>query len=367
MTTPLRPAPGTDTVLDERTDERTETGPPKAAHIVKTEPGESAVAKVTEARIYGFPVEALCGERFVPQQDPEEAARSAASARRSTTSTARWATAASPRRPAPDGQSSSSSPLPFLPLPRPSPRPPRRCLGGRGARGGRSDRGRGDLGGHRHARLGGHLEAVVARRQPDQQEERDRRPPPASRTRRAQSPPARLRTAPAVRDGSAAGAAVGSDRHERDGQHLGVVGDRGAAPRWARRRRVPRRRRPRPSASGSTTNGFPSCSPASRTSPVLGSLSDATSAVSPSAERCTATRPLQPFVLGLVDVGLAVRRVTRRSRSVAPCRGAPPTRRPGATEPSIPASSTPTRGAGRTPRTPVPCGAWLIGRRRWPP
>ena len=31
-----------------------------------------AVAKVTEARIYGFPVEALCGERFVPQQDPKK-------------------------------------------------------------------------------------------------------------------------------------------------------------------------------------------------------------------------------------------------------------------------------------------------------
>ena len=72
MTTPLRPAPATDTLLDERTDERTETGPPTAAHIVKTDPGESAVAKVTEARIYGFPVEALCGERFVPQQDPKK-------------------------------------------------------------------------------------------------------------------------------------------------------------------------------------------------------------------------------------------------------------------------------------------------------
>lgn len=58
--------------LGERTDERTETGPPKAAHIVKTQPGESAVAKVTEARIYGYPVEALCGERFVPQQDPRK-------------------------------------------------------------------------------------------------------------------------------------------------------------------------------------------------------------------------------------------------------------------------------------------------------
>jgi hypothetical protein len=58
--------------LDERTDERTETGRPKVAHIVKTEPGESAVAKVTEARVFGFAVEALCGERFVPQQDPKK-------------------------------------------------------------------------------------------------------------------------------------------------------------------------------------------------------------------------------------------------------------------------------------------------------
>lgn len=57
----------TDTLLDEEV----RTGPPKAAHIVKTDPGESAVAKVTEARIYGYPVEALCGERFVPQQDPK--------------------------------------------------------------------------------------------------------------------------------------------------------------------------------------------------------------------------------------------------------------------------------------------------------
>ena len=58
--------------LDRRPDDVTQTGPPKAAHIVKTEPGESALAKVTEARIYGYPVEALCGERFVPQQDPKK-------------------------------------------------------------------------------------------------------------------------------------------------------------------------------------------------------------------------------------------------------------------------------------------------------
>ena len=55
---------------DTLTEEEPRIGPPTAAHIVKTEPGESAVAKVTEARIYGYPVEALCGERFVPQQDP---------------------------------------------------------------------------------------------------------------------------------------------------------------------------------------------------------------------------------------------------------------------------------------------------------
>jgi len=71
MVVPSHPSVTTiDPSLDDRTDERTETGPPKAAHIIKVEPGESAVAKVTEARIYGYAVEALCGERFVPQQDP---------------------------------------------------------------------------------------------------------------------------------------------------------------------------------------------------------------------------------------------------------------------------------------------------------
>lgn len=73
MTTPsVAPLRTIEPDLDQRTDERTETGSPKVAHIVKVEPGESAVAKVTEARIYGYPVEALCGERFVPQQDPKK-------------------------------------------------------------------------------------------------------------------------------------------------------------------------------------------------------------------------------------------------------------------------------------------------------
>lgn len=58
--------------LDQRTDEDVQTGKPRVAHIVKTEPGESAIAKVTEARIYGYPVEALCGETFVPQRDPKK-------------------------------------------------------------------------------------------------------------------------------------------------------------------------------------------------------------------------------------------------------------------------------------------------------
>ncbi len=64
--------PEVDERVDELTEEDRKTGSPKVAHIVRTEPGESAVAKVTEARIYGYPVEALCGERFVPQRDPKK-------------------------------------------------------------------------------------------------------------------------------------------------------------------------------------------------------------------------------------------------------------------------------------------------------
>ncbi len=73
MTTPLiTTLPDVDERTDTRTDEDTQTGEPKVAHIVRTEPGESALAKVTEARVFGFPVEALCGERFVPQRDPKK-------------------------------------------------------------------------------------------------------------------------------------------------------------------------------------------------------------------------------------------------------------------------------------------------------
>ena len=52
--------------------EALQTGEPVMAHIVKTEPGESAVAKVLEARIYGTPVEALCGYVWVPSRDPKQ-------------------------------------------------------------------------------------------------------------------------------------------------------------------------------------------------------------------------------------------------------------------------------------------------------
>jgi len=49
-----------------------QTGEPVMAHIVKTEPGESAAAKVLEARIYGTPLEALCGHVWVPSRDPKQ-------------------------------------------------------------------------------------------------------------------------------------------------------------------------------------------------------------------------------------------------------------------------------------------------------
>ena len=54
------------------TEEVLETGEPAVAHIVKTDPGESAAAKVLEARIYGTPIEALCGHVWVPSRDPKQ-------------------------------------------------------------------------------------------------------------------------------------------------------------------------------------------------------------------------------------------------------------------------------------------------------
>jgi hypothetical protein len=53
-------------------DEELQTGEPTVAHIVKTDPGETAAAKVLEARIYGTPLEALCGHVWVPSRDPKK-------------------------------------------------------------------------------------------------------------------------------------------------------------------------------------------------------------------------------------------------------------------------------------------------------
>jgi hypothetical protein len=66
MTSPLQT--GTVEVTEERTDEREQTGEPEVAHIVRS--GGDAAARVLEARIYGTPLEALCGEVFVPRRDP---------------------------------------------------------------------------------------------------------------------------------------------------------------------------------------------------------------------------------------------------------------------------------------------------------
>jgi len=66
---PLQTRPATTEPI---TEEILETGEPSMAHIVKTEPGEDAVAKVLEARIYGTPLEALCGHVWVPSRDPKQ-------------------------------------------------------------------------------------------------------------------------------------------------------------------------------------------------------------------------------------------------------------------------------------------------------
>ncbi len=59
-------------IVEPTTEHIPQTGEPTAAHIVKTEPGESAAAKVLEARIYGTPLEALCGHVWVPSRDPKQ-------------------------------------------------------------------------------------------------------------------------------------------------------------------------------------------------------------------------------------------------------------------------------------------------------
>lgn len=52
-------------------DPELDEGQPEVAHIVKVQPGENAAAAVTEARVMGTPVEALCGFVWVPSKDPK--------------------------------------------------------------------------------------------------------------------------------------------------------------------------------------------------------------------------------------------------------------------------------------------------------
>lgn len=52
-------------------DPELDEGQPEVAHIVKVEPGENAAAAVTEARVMGTPIEALCGFVWVPSKDPK--------------------------------------------------------------------------------------------------------------------------------------------------------------------------------------------------------------------------------------------------------------------------------------------------------
>lgn len=69
MTTPTQVRPA-ETRPD--LDHVPQTGEPVVAHIVKTEPGENAAAKVLEARVTGTPIEALCGHVWVPSRDPKQ-------------------------------------------------------------------------------------------------------------------------------------------------------------------------------------------------------------------------------------------------------------------------------------------------------
>lgn len=67
MAQPL--SPGVGEVIESRPEARPRTGEPDVAHIVRTAGGDAA-ARVLEARVNGTPLEALCGEVFIPQRDP---------------------------------------------------------------------------------------------------------------------------------------------------------------------------------------------------------------------------------------------------------------------------------------------------------
>lgn len=62
----------TSTVVEEQlTDPLVDHEPPRVAHIVAREDDADADTLVTSAYIEGTPLEALCGEVFVPSRDPD--------------------------------------------------------------------------------------------------------------------------------------------------------------------------------------------------------------------------------------------------------------------------------------------------------
>lgn len=64
--TQLTPAPGSQTVLDERTEHRFDEGDhERLSHFV-------AKNKLTEAMVMGTPVVALCGKVWVPSRNPDK-------------------------------------------------------------------------------------------------------------------------------------------------------------------------------------------------------------------------------------------------------------------------------------------------------
>ncbi len=62
----------TDTlIVPQVSDPELESEPPKVAHVVSRENSADADTLVTTAYIEGTPVEALCGQVFVPSRDPK--------------------------------------------------------------------------------------------------------------------------------------------------------------------------------------------------------------------------------------------------------------------------------------------------------
>ena len=68
--------PGGGTQVIERTDARPQAGGGDSAHrahiVKRPDKSQGASAWITEARVMGLEVEALCGYRWIPARDPEK-------------------------------------------------------------------------------------------------------------------------------------------------------------------------------------------------------------------------------------------------------------------------------------------------------